>query len=104
MCLKVWRFTTYSIKHPARITVKIDGLAASMVSVIAMVGDEVQIPENVMIMVHKPSGITRRNANDMRRYAELLEKIEGTLLSAYTQKTGKTADEMKCIARCSKLG
>lgn len=84
-------------QHPAQITVKIDGLAASMASVIAMVGDEVQIPENAMIMVHKPWGIQGGNANDMRRYAELLEKIEGTLLSAYTQKTGKTADEISAL-------
>lgn len=81
-------------QHPAQITVKIDGLAASMGSVIAMVGDEIQIPENAMIMVHKPWGIQGGDAADMRRYAELLDKVEGALISAYTKKTGKSDDEI----------
>lgn len=84
-------------QHPAQITVKIDGLAASMGSVIAMVGDDVQIPENAMIMVHKPWGIQGGDAEDMRRYAELLDKVEGTLISAYTKKTGKSAEEIASL-------
>ncbi|MFV0576041.1 MAG: ClpP-like prohead protease/major capsid protein fusion protein [Vibrio sp.] len=84
-------------QHPAQITVKIDGLAASMASVVAMVGDEVQIPENAMIMIHKPWGIQGGNSNDMRRYADLLDKLESTLLSAYTKKTGKDTDEISAM-------
>nr|WP_284694871.1 ClpP-like prohead protease/major capsid protein fusion protein [Photobacterium galatheae] len=84
-------------QHPAQITVKIDGLAASMASVIAMVGDEVQIPENAMLMIHKPWGIQGGDANDMRRYAELLDKVESTLISAYTKKTGKTSEEIAAL-------
>lgn len=81
--------------HPATINVYIDGLAASMASVIAMVGNTVYIPENAMIMIHKPWGIQGGNSDDMRRYAELLDKVETTLLMAYTKKTGKTEDEIR---------
>ncbi|WP_208625399.1 ClpP-like prohead protease/major capsid protein fusion protein [Salinicola salarius] len=81
--------------HPATINVYIDGLAASMASVIAMVGNTVYIPENAMIMIHKPWGIQGGNSDDMRRYAELLDKVETTLLTAYTKKTGKTEDEIR---------
>ncbi len=42
--------------HPADITVYIDGVAASMASVVAMAGDRVVMPENAMMMIHKPWG------------------------------------------------
>jgi len=81
-------------KHPANITVHIDGLAASMASVIAMAGDKVVMPENAMLMIHKPWGISGGNANEMRDYADLLDKVEAVLIPAYATKTGKSADEL----------
>lgn len=85
--------------HPATVHVYIDGLAASMASVIAMVGDTVYMPENAMMMVHKPWGIQGGDADDMRRYAELLDKVEDNLVSAYVKKTGKSADEIKALLK-----
>ncbi|WP_313687581.1 head maturation protease, ClpP-related, partial [Pantoea sp.] len=61
--------------HSATKTVYIDGLAASMASVIAMVGNPIIMPENAMMMIHKPWGITGGDANDMRDYADLLDKV-----------------------------
>lgn len=80
--------------HPANKTVYIDGLAASMASVIAMVGDTVIMPENAMMMIHKPWGIQGGDAEDMRKYADLLDKIENALIPAYAQKTGKSHEEL----------
>lgn len=80
--------------HPANVTVYIDGLAASMASVIAMVGNEVIMPENAMMMIHKPWGIQGGDAEDMRKYADLLDKVENTLIPAYASKTGKTPEEL----------
>ena len=60
--------------HPANKTVYIDGLAASMASVIAMAGDEVIMPENAMLMIHKPWGIQGGDAEELRKYADLLDK------------------------------
>ena len=80
--------------HPANVTVYIDGLAASMASVIAMAGNEVIMPENAMMMIHKPWGIQGGDAEDMRKYADLLDKIENTLIPAYANKTGKTPEEL----------
>ena len=79
--------------HPANVTVYIDGLAASMASVIAMAGNEVIMPENAM-MIHKPWGIQGGDAEDMRKYADLLDKVENTLIPAYANKTGKTPEEL----------
>jgi len=80
--------------HTASKTVYIDGLAASMASVIAMVGNPIIMPENAMMMIHKPWGITGGDANDMRDYADLLDKVEAVLIPSYAKKTGKNPDEL----------
>jgi len=80
--------------HTASKTVYIDGLAASMASVIAMVGNPIIMPENAMMMIHKPWGITGGDANDMRDYADLLDKVEAVLIPSYAKKTGKPPDEL----------
>ncbi|NGK53892.1 Clp protease ClpP [Escherichia coli] len=83
--------------HGASITVYVDGVAASMASVIAMVGDPVIMPENAFMMIHKPWGVSGGDADDMRDYADLLDKVESVLLPAYAQKTGKTTDEIAAM-------
>ncbi|WP_345849394.1 head maturation protease, ClpP-related, partial [Shewanella algae] len=75
----------------------IDGLAASMASVIAMAFDEVVMPENAMMMVHKPWGGTMGDADDMRKYADLLDKVEGNLVGAYRDKTGMTDEQLHAL-------
>lgn len=84
--------------HPAKITVHIDGLAASMGSVIAMAGDTINMPENSMMMIHKPWGIQGGDADDMRQYADLLDKVEGSLVSAY-RRAGLSDDEIKALLK-----
>ena len=83
--------------HGAAITVHIDGLAASMASVIAMVGNPVIMPENTMMMIHKPWGFSGGDANDMRDYADLLDKVESVLIPAYAEKTGKSTEEIAAM-------
>ena len=83
--------------HPADITVYIDGVAASMASVVAMAGDRVVMPENAMMMIYKPWGISGGNAGDMRDYADLLDKVETVLIPAYARKTGKSAQEITAM-------
>jgi ATP-dependent Clp endopeptidase proteolytic subunit ClpP len=83
--------------HKAQITVYIDGLAASMASVIAMAGDLVVMPENAMLMIHNPWTMTAGDAAELRKNADLLDKIKTTMLSAYTGKTGKTEDEISAL-------
>lgn len=80
--------------HPAYVDGTIDGLAASMGSVIAMACNVLRMPANAMMMIHKPWGAAGGDAEEMRRYADLLDKVEGTLMGAYTAKTGKTAEEL----------
>lgn len=77
-----------------RIVVYIDGVAASMASAIAMAGDEVHIPTNALLMLHKPWGGAEGNANDMREAAEQLDVIEQSYLQLYADKTGKTIEKI----------
>ncbi|EGK4884819.1 Clp protease ClpP [Salmonella enterica] len=83
--------------HQARIVVTVDGVAASMASVIAMAGDRVRMPENAMMMIHRPRGIAGGESSDIRRYADLMDKLEETLIPAYTAKTGKTSEEIAAM-------
>ncbi|WP_432371981.1 head maturation protease, ClpP-related [Staphylococcus chromogenes] len=72
--------------HKAHVTVKIDGLAASIASVIAMAGDKVIIPSNAMLMIHNAWTFAVGNASDLRKQAEDLEKINSVVINSYLDK------------------
>ncbi len=81
-------------RHPAKVTITVDGLAASIASVILCAGDEVIMPKNAMIMIHDPSAMVMGNAADMRSMADALDKMRDGLVSAYQDKTGHTPEEI----------
>ena len=73
--------------HKGKITVKIDALAASAASVVAMAGDETLISPTGMIMCHDPSCLASGNKADMEKAIELLEEVKESIINAYEQKT-----------------
>src|SRR5690606_28973282 len=75
-------------RHPAKVTVYVDGLAASAASIVAMAGDRVIMPRNAMMMIHRPWTIVAGNAETLRRVADDLEKVGESLLAVYETKTG----------------
>jgi len=81
-------------RHKAKISVYIDGLAASIASVIAMAGDVVYMPKNAMMMVHNPWTIARGDANEFRELAEVLDKVRDSLIVVYQDKTGLEREEI----------
>lgn len=81
-------------QHKAQITVHVDGLAASMASVIAMAGDLVIAPENSMIMIHNPWTLAYGDAEELRKNADLLDKVRVAMLSAYRDKTGLSDEQL----------
>jgi ATP-dependent Clp protease protease subunit len=83
--------------HKARKTVVIDGLAASIASLIAMAGDELLMPENAMLMIHDPAGLALGTADDMRKSAEMLDKIKSSMVSVYAKKSGLDREEIAAI-------
>lgn len=78
----------------AEITVYVEGLAASIASVIAMAGDKIVIPANAQMMIHKPSSIAWGNADEMRKEADILDGCQKVILNTYMQhvKEGITED------------
>lgn len=81
-------------RHKGRIIVRIDGLAASSASFIAMAGDEVIMPENAMMMIHNPSAGVSGTSVRMRQLAETLDKLAEGMVSAYATKSGLDRDEV----------
>ena len=79
-------------RHKGRKTVYVDGLAGSIASIIAMVGDEIIVPSNSFIMIHKPLCGVIGNANDMRELADTLDRIEEGLINTYKTKLKDNVD------------
>jgi ATP-dependent Clp protease protease subunit len=81
-------------RHNATVNVYVDGLAASIASIIAMAGDKVIMPKNAMLMVHNPWTGGMGNANDFRKLADDLDKIGESLIAVYQDKTGMDKDKI----------
>jgi ATP-dependent protease ClpP protease subunit len=86
-------------RHDAAITVLIDGIAASIASMIAMAGDEIVMPENAMLMLHDPSALVLGTAIDMRSMAEALDKMKVGMVAAYRDKSGRDDAEIEALMR-----
>ncbi|MCK7513853.1 MAG: ATP-dependent Clp protease proteolytic subunit [Desulfobacterales bacterium] len=80
--------------HKAQKTVYVDGIAASIASVIAMAGDTVVMPENAIMMIHNPFGLVQGNAEDMRKMADALDKVKTAIISAYAAKSGMSDQDI----------
>jgi ATP-dependent Clp protease, protease subunit len=84
-------------RHDAAITVWIDGIAASIASMIAMAGNQVVMPENAMLMLHDPSGLVVGTAADMRGMAEALDRMKAGMVAAYRDKSGRDDAEIEAL-------
>lgn len=82
-------------QHKAKVTVYVDGLAASIASIIALAGDEVIMGEGSMLMIHKPWSWAMGNADDMEARAETLDNIEEQMLSIYSKKSSLSKEELR---------
>ncbi|EQB8969498.1 ClpP-like prohead protease/major capsid protein fusion protein, partial [Escherichia coli] len=83
--------------HPAKKIVHIEGMAASMASFIAMCGDHIVIPENAMMMIHAPRGVTAGVSGDVRRFADLMDKLGDTMAETYAGRTGRSKQEITAM-------
>ena len=81
-------------RREAKTTVYIEGIAASIATIISLGADEVVMAENSLFMIHNAWGGTMGEAKDMRKTAENLEKITGELTDIYRKKTGLSYDAL----------
>lgn len=79
-------------QHKARVVVHVDALAASIASVIAMAGDEIRMPSNSMLMIHNAWTWASGNANDLRKAADDIERINESVIQSYLDKAGQQLD------------
>ncbi|WPH57882.1 capsid maturation protease [Gordonia phage RayTheFireFly] len=82
-----------------KVTTVVDGLAASIASVIAMAGSEIVMMPNSEMMIHDPWMLTIGDAEDMQTAADNLGRIADNLASIYADRTGGTAEEWRAIMR-----
>ena len=75
-------------EHKGQVTVKIDGIAASAASVIAMAGDFVYMSPTSLLMIHDPMTIAIGNENDMEQAIAVLRECKESIINAYALKTG----------------
>lgn len=83
--------------HSAHVTTRVDGVAASIASVIAQAGDHRTMMSGARLMIHEASGIAIGNAKDMRDFADLLESTNETIAEIYASRSGKEAAEFADI-------
>lgn len=85
--------------HPAYVTTKVIGYACSMASVIMLAGDKVQASQNSIIMIHRAQGISRGDADDMTKMAEILVVHENSVIPRYMERMKKSAAEILALLR-----
>ena len=83
------------VQHPATITTHIDGLAASIASVIAMAGSKIRIAESGFLMIHEAWGMGVGGSDDLRALANLLEVTTATMGDVYAARTRNSAAKIK---------
>jgi ATP-dependent Clp endopeptidase proteolytic subunit ClpP len=81
-------------RHPGGVTVQIEGLAASMATVISLAGAPVKMAANGFYMIHNPWGVAMGDADEMRDQAALLEKIREGMIAAYAAKSGQEPEQI----------
>ena len=82
------------LSYVGKVTVKIDGLAASAASVIAMAGDEVLVSPVSMLMIHNPSTMAMGDKDDLAQAISMLDSVKDSILNAYVKKTGLSKNKL----------
>ena len=87
-CLAASLIYTMLMEYKGQVTVKIDGIAASAASVIAMAGTKVCMSPTSMMMIHNPMTLAMGDKGDMTKAIEMLNAVKDSIINAYEIKTG----------------
>lgn len=82
-------------KHPSHIITHIDGLAASAASIVAVAGNEVRMEANALLMIHKAWTVAIGDAPIMAKTADVLMKIDESLIGSYVTASGQSAEQIR---------
>ena len=84
-------------QNGGEITTNIVGYAFSIASVIALAGDQVNMPRNAYYLIHNPHGFVGGDAEALRKTADDMDKLTNTIVSIYQDKTGMTSDDIRSM-------
>ena len=87
-CIAASQIYTMLMDYPSDVTVKIDGIAASAASVIAMAGTKVCMSPTSLMMIHNPLTVAMGDSEEMRKAIQLLDEVKESIINAYELKTG----------------
>ncbi len=87
-CVAASQIYTMLMDYKGHITVKIDGIAASAASVIAMAGTEVLMAPTSLLMIHNPLTIAIGDSEEMQKAIAMLDEVKESIINAYELKTG----------------
>jgi len=85
------------LSHGATVTAQVDGLAASIASVIIMAASEISMGDNAMMMIHNPSTLIAGDSNEMRKMADTMDKVKTSMITAYRRHTRKSSDQIGAL-------
>ena len=89
-----WAIANGLRNHPARVVGRVEGMAASMGSVVLCSCDEVHIPKNGYVMIHNVGGGAFGGVDELRGVADLMEKLQGDIVDFYAARTGLESAEL----------
>jgi ATP-dependent Clp protease protease subunit len=81
-------------RYPGKVTMHVDGLAASAASYLLMAGDRIMMADNALVMIHEPHSRGAGTASELENKATMLRKITGTVVDAYAKRTGNSPDDI----------
>lgn len=87
-CFAASQIYTMLREYAGKVTVKIDGIAASAASVIAMAGDQVLMAPTALMMIHNPATFAFGDTAEMQKAIEMLDEVKESIINAYELKTG----------------
>ena len=87
-CVAAAQIYNMLMDYPGNVTVKIDGIAASAASVIAMAGTKVMVSPVSMLMIHNPATIAFGDTAEMQKAIAMLDEVKESIINAYEIKTG----------------
>ena len=89
-----WAIANGIKNHPAHVVARVEGLAASMGSVVLMSADEIEVPQNAYVMIHNVSGGAFGEAEELESMAALMRKLQDDVTDFYANATGKDREEV----------
>lgn len=108
-CVAASQIYNMLMEYPGDVTVKVDGIAASAASVIAMAGSRVLMSPTSLMMIHNPLTLAIGDSDEMKKAIQLLDEVKESIINAYEIKTGldyslaSKVDKLVWLVPCEQL-